>query len=124
MTETTTESEQLVTQYITIWNEREFSKLSDVIAESFTLTSPTAGTVQGRDSVEAHARAIVDGFSDYQVTVHEMLMTESTLSGLTTVNSTVSRRLGRRSRSEEWRSSSSKTVNCEKNAHISTDTTS
>jgi steroid delta-isomerase-like uncharacterized protein len=83
----TTESEQLVTEYITVWNEREFSKLSDVVAESFTLTSPTAGTVRGRDNVEAHARAVVDGFSDYRITVHEMLagedtvVTESALSG-------------------------------------------
>lgn len=87
MTGDPTEPERLVAEYIALWNDREFSKLSDVVAESFTLTSPTAGTVQGRDGVEAHARAVVEGFPDYRITVHETLVgdgvvvSESTLSG-------------------------------------------
>ncbi len=87
MTESTTESERLVTRYIELWNEREFSKVSGIAADSVTLTSPTAGTVTGRDEVEAHARAVIDGFPDYRIVVHETLtgvdvvVTESTMTG-------------------------------------------
>lgn len=87
MTGDTTEPERLVAEYIALWNDREFSRLSDVVAESFALTSPTAGTVRGPDEVEAHARAVVDGFPDYLIAVHETLVgdgvvvSESTLSG-------------------------------------------
>lgn len=87
MATTTTEAERLVTEYVRIWNEREFSELDDVVAESFTFTSPTAGTIEGRENVKAYADAVVNGFSDFEITVHEMLssdhlvMAESTLSG-------------------------------------------
>lgn len=87
MTGDTTDPERLVAEYIALWNDREFSKLSHVVSESFTLTSPTAGTVQGPDAVEAHARSVVGGFPDYRIAVHETLVgegvvvTESTLSG-------------------------------------------
>ncbi|MEF8915296.1 ester cyclase [Natronomonas sp.] len=87
MATTTTEAERLVTEYVRIWNEREFSELDDVVAESFTFTSPTAGTIEGQENVKAYADAVVKGFSDFEVTVHEMLssdhlvMAESTLSG-------------------------------------------
>lgn len=58
------------------------------MAETFTLTSPTAGTVRGRDDVEAHARAVVDGLPDYRIAVPETLAdggvvaSASTLSGM------------------------------------------
>jgi steroid delta-isomerase-like uncharacterized protein len=87
MTGATTEPERLVVEYSRLWNEREFSKLSDVVADSFTLTSPTAGTVKGRDAVEAHVREVIDGFPDYHITVHEtivgdgVVVAESTHSG-------------------------------------------
>lgn len=87
MTGNTTEPERLVAEYIALWNDREFSRLSDVVAESFVLTSPTAGTVRGPDAVEAHARSVVGGFPDYRIAVHETLVgegvvvSESTLSG-------------------------------------------
>lgn len=87
MARATPDSEQLVSEYVDIWNEHEFSRLSDVVAESFTFTTPTAGTLRGREAVETHARAAVEGFPDFHITVHEMLssenlvMAESTLSG-------------------------------------------
>lgn len=87
MATTRTEAERLVSEYVRIWNEREFSELDDVVAESFTFTTPTAGTIEGRENVEAYANEVVNGFSDFQISVHEMLsgdqlvMAESTLSG-------------------------------------------
>ncbi|WP_222916913.1 ester cyclase [Natrinema sp. SYSU A 869] len=87
MAKTTLDAEQLVSQYVEIWNDQEFSRLSDVVAESFTFTSPTTGTIEGRENVEAYARDVVAGFPDFEITVHEMLadetlvMAEGTLSG-------------------------------------------
>jgi hypothetical protein len=50
MPDATTDAERVVTAYLRAINEREFSVLSDLVAESFTFTSPTAGTVRGRES--------------------------------------------------------------------------
>lgn len=87
MTQATTAAEQLVIEYVDAWNERDFQRFADLLAESFTFTSPTAGTVHGRENCEAYARAVVAGFSDFQVMVQEMVadenlvMTESLLIG-------------------------------------------
>lgn len=81
------DTEQLVTEYVQAWNERDFSQMSELVAESFTFISPTAGTIEGRENVEAYAKTVVGGFSDFEVEVQEMLagedivMTESVLSG-------------------------------------------
>ncbi|WP_137286673.1 ester cyclase [Halorussus salinisoli] len=87
MAEATADAERLVREYAAIWNEGEFSKLSDVVAESFTFTSPTVGTLQGREEVEAYVREVTDGFSDFRIDINDLLsdgtvvMAESTLSG-------------------------------------------
>ncbi|NUB91963.1 ester cyclase [Haloterrigena sp. SYSU A558-1] len=87
MAETATDPNRLATEYATIWNEQEFSRLSEVVADSFTFTSPTAGTIEGREAFEAYAREITDAFPDFEITVHEtlagenLLMAEGTLSG-------------------------------------------
>lgn len=87
MAEAATDPEQVVTEYANAINEQELSKLSDVVAESFTFTGPMVGTIRGRENVEAYLEEIIEGFPDFRVTVHEMLadgnlvVTESTLSG-------------------------------------------
>lgn len=87
MSEATTDAEQLVSEYVDAWNERNFQRFADLLAESFSFTSPTAGTVHGRENCEAYAEAVVTGFSDFQVIVQEMVaeetlvMTESVLVG-------------------------------------------
>ncbi len=87
MAQATTDAEQLVIEYVDAWNERDFQRFADLLGESFTFISPTAGTVQGRENCEAYARAVVAGFSDFQVTVQEivadgnLVMTESILVG-------------------------------------------
>lgn len=87
MAKATTDAEQLVLEYVDAWNEREFSKFTDLVTESFTFTSPTAGTVHGRENCEAYAQAVVEGFPDFQIIVKEMLhdgdlvMAESLLVG-------------------------------------------
>jgi steroid delta-isomerase-like uncharacterized protein len=87
MTDATADAERVVTEYLRAINEREFSVLSDLVAESFTFTSPTAGTVRGRGEFERYLRVIVDGFSDFHVSVEHILadenlvMTEGTVTG-------------------------------------------
>lgn len=87
MAQATADAEQIVTEYVDAWNERDFQRFTDLLAESFTFTSPTAGTVHGRENCAAYARAVVAGFSDFQVMVQEMVadgnlvMTESILVG-------------------------------------------
>lgn len=87
MSEATLDAEALIREYERIWNDRDFEALSEVVAESFTFSSPTAGTIQGRENCEAYARDVVEGFPDFQVEIHEILVdeplvaTESTLSG-------------------------------------------
>jgi steroid delta-isomerase-like uncharacterized protein len=87
MATTTGDPEALVIEYADIWNDREFARLSDTVAESFTFTSPTSGTIRGRENVESYARDVTEAFPDFEITVHEMLvgenlvMTESTISG-------------------------------------------
>ncbi|WP_339103787.1 ester cyclase [Haloterrigena salinisoli] len=87
MAETTPDPKGLAEEYAAIWNEQEFSRLSDVVADSFTFTSPTSGTIEGRENLEAYARETLEAFPDFEITVHEMLagedlvMAEGTLSG-------------------------------------------
>jgi steroid delta-isomerase-like uncharacterized protein len=87
MAETTVDATQLVEEYVEIWNGQEISRFSEVVAESFAFTSPTVGTVEGRENFEAYARAVTDAFPDFRITPHELLadehlvMAEGTLSG-------------------------------------------
>ena len=87
MAETAADPKRLANEYVEIWNEREFSRLSEVVADSFTFTSPTTDTIEGREAVEAYAREVTEAFPDFEITVHELLadedliMAESTLSG-------------------------------------------
>ena len=88
MTEATREVEQLLDEYLTIWNEREYSKIPDVVSESFERVSPVAGEgVQGYDGLEEFIRGLEASFSDFEVSHHEQLvgegiaMFESTFTG-------------------------------------------
>ena len=87
MAETAADPKRLATEYVEIWNEREFSRLSEVVDDSFTFTSPTTDTIEGREAVEAYGREVTEAFPDFEITPHELLagenlvMAESTLSG-------------------------------------------
>ncbi|WP_049922892.1 ester cyclase [Halopiger djelfimassiliensis] len=87
MAETTVDPKRLVNEYVEIWNTKDFSRLSDVVDESFTFTSPTSGTIAGRENVRAYAEEVEDAFSDFRITVNEMVagenvvIAESTLAG-------------------------------------------
>ena len=87
MTEATPEAEQLVRDFMDLW-DGDFSKL-DAVAESFVLRSPAVpeGEARGRETPEERIKAIHSGFPDFQMSMDDMLasdeviMIEWTMSG-------------------------------------------
>lgn len=86
MAESTQEMEQILDKYMAIYNERDYSKIPDVVSESIVRVSPV-GEVRGHDGFEELVRGIEASFSDYQVTHdhrlvgEQIVMTESTFTG-------------------------------------------
>lgn len=78
MAQTPPDTEQLVSEYASIWNERKYEKIPDVISESFAMYDPVApdGVARGHDGLEQFIRAVVSGFPDFQVTILDMLSIE------------------------------------------------
>jgi len=78
MTESSSESERLVYRLIDILNEKDYTSLSDVLAESFVLVDPTIpeGEVHGRDGVESLIGKIHQGFPDFHIEVLDVLADE------------------------------------------------
>lgn len=88
MAEASTNTERLLDEYMAIWNERDYSKIPDVISESFVRISPVAGEgVKGHDGLAEFLRSLEASFSDFRVSHEEQLigqdiaMFESTFSG-------------------------------------------
>lgn len=91
MTESgTTEHDQLVRDYLDVWNEEEYAKLPAVVADSITVYDPGApeGEVHGRDAFEAFLRELRTGFPDFQVTIDDRLDGENVVMGEWTVTGT------------------------------------
>lgn len=89
MAHATSDAEQLAREYIeTIWNEREYAKIRDLISESFVMYDPAAidddipgprGEVHGRDGLETFIRGVVAGFPDFHVALLDTLSSEDTV---------------------------------------------
>jgi steroid delta-isomerase-like uncharacterized protein len=87
--------EQLLRDYADLWNEGDYARIPDLVAESITL-DPSASidgtleypeTVRGRDEFEAYLRGLREGFPDFHVTIDGVLreddiaMTKWTVTG-------------------------------------------
>lgn len=88
MAETAQDSDQLVSEYANIWNDREYAKISDVVSESFVRVSPvTDDEVRGPDGLKELIRRFDAGFPDFQVSIDTQLvgdniaMAEGTFTG-------------------------------------------
>lgn len=64
--------------YLSIWNERTYDRIPDLVSESFVMYDPFApaegvpgprGEVHGREGLEAFVRGVVEGFPDFHVAV-------------------------------------------------------
>lgn len=87
MSETTADIEQIISDYVDVWNG-DFSKIN-VVSESISLDHPNApeGGIHGRDAFEDDVRGLHEGFPDHHLTVDamvtdgEIVMTEWTTTG-------------------------------------------
>lgn len=74
-----TEHDQLISEYVTVWNEGNYAKLPDVVTEDVALYDPGApeGEIHGRDALEGFLQELRRGFPDLHVTINEMVATEA-----------------------------------------------
>lgn len=65
---------EIIEEYETLWNG-DLSKL-DIVAESVSVYDPAApeGVIHGRDAFEAHLRETFQGFPDFALETHDMLV--------------------------------------------------
>lgn len=69
------DAEQLAREYVKTINERDYSRLSDLVSESFVLHDPAADDeLRGPDSLEEFMRGIVAGFPDFHVSIGDLLV--------------------------------------------------
>lgn len=73
MAQTTPDAERLVKEYTDLWTEKDYSRIPEVVAESFVHETPGApgSEVRGRDGLEAFMREMESAFPDFEVTILE-----------------------------------------------------
>ena len=80
MAEPTQDAEQLVKAYRDLWNDQEYSKISDVVSESYTGEFPEAEeAVQGPDGLEEFMREFSAGFPDFHVELRDLITSGETV---------------------------------------------
>ena len=79
MAQATTDAEQIATDYVKLWNEREFERIPELVAESFVHVDPDGSEVHGRDGMEEYIRGILAGFPDLHVSVTDMMSSGNTV---------------------------------------------
>jgi steroid delta-isomerase-like uncharacterized protein len=75
----TDEAERVVRAYVALWNERAYSRIPDLVSESFVHVDPDGEEFHGRDGLEGFVRTVVGGFSDFHVEVTELLSDGNTV---------------------------------------------
>lgn len=82
MSEAKPDAEQLVRTYVDVWNEREYSKLPDLVSDSFVMYDPAApeegvpgpaGEIHGSDGLKQFIREVTTGFPDFEVTILDLV---------------------------------------------------
>lgn len=81
MVRATTAAEEVVRDYTEIWSEKDYSRISEVVSDSFVHVTPGApdGEVRGPDGVEAFMGEIETAFPDFEVTIINMLADDKTV---------------------------------------------
>lgn len=81
MAQATPDAEQIVREYAEIWSEKDYSRISEVVSDSFVHESPGApdGEVHGPDGVEAFMRETESAFPDFEVRVIDSLADDETV---------------------------------------------
>lgn len=75
MAQATPDAERLVREWVSVWNDGDYGKIPDVLAESATVYDPSApeGKVHGHDEFEAFLRELRTGFPDFRITIDDVL---------------------------------------------------
>ncbi len=81
MTEQSAETQQVTRAYAEMWNERDYSKLPDLVSESFVVYNPflPGGETRGRDGLEEWMGEIAAGFPDFRAELLDVLASEDTV---------------------------------------------
>lgn len=66
----------LLEEYLEIWNDRDYSRIPDVVTDSFVLVAPTAGEVHGPNGLEKTLRGLAAGFSDFEIQLNDLLVSD------------------------------------------------
>lgn len=86
MSEELHESEQIVREYTELWNDRDYSRIPDLVSESFTAILPDR-EFHGHDGLEEWIDEVTSAFPDLEaeplatVAAGETVMGEAVISG-------------------------------------------
>lgn len=72
------QSEQLLSEYNDVWNERDYSRIPDVVSESFT-GIVTDDEYHGYDGLEEWIEETTSAFPDFEVEPLEVVANEETV---------------------------------------------
>lgn len=70
--------EQLLSEYNDVWNERDYSRIPDVVSESFTAIG-SDDEYHGYDGLEAWIEETTSAFPDFEVEPLEVVANEETV---------------------------------------------
>lgn len=75
MSETESETEQLLEAFVETTNTRDFDRLSNIVAETFVWSTPAApgGEVHGPNEAREVMEKITSGFPDFEVKITDIL---------------------------------------------------
>ncbi len=75
MSEATSDTERIMEAFVEMTNERNYSKLPDIVSESFEWETPAApgGGVRGPDEAKEVIEKIVNGFPDFNAELTDVL---------------------------------------------------
>lgn len=78
MSQRTQDPEQIIEEYTEIWNERDYSRIPDVVSESFTVTEPDA-EYHGHDGLREWMDTVTSAFPDFEVEPIDVIAGEETV---------------------------------------------
>lgn len=80
MADATSDTEQLMEAFVEVTNDRDYARLSDIVAESFEWSTPTApgGEVRGSDEAADVIEKITAGFPDFSAEITDSLTSGET----------------------------------------------
>jgi steroid delta-isomerase-like uncharacterized protein len=78
MPEAAEDAERLVNAYLDVWDEQDYSKIPELVSESFQMHGPVTpeGGIHGRDGLELWMREVTSSFPDFQTDVLNMLSSD------------------------------------------------